>query len=70
MNRQDDDSEARRKCSRAMAENRARPHIAGAVAVLLVDVGETPTPAGDPSELAAMTLVASAVLNLDEAISK
>jgi hypothetical protein len=36
----------------------------------LLSVGESPAPAGDPVEAAAWTLAASAVLNLDEALTR
>jgi hypothetical protein len=45
-------------------------HAAPADAALLLDVGESPAPAGDPVELAAYTLIASTVLNLDEALNQ
>jgi hypothetical protein len=49
-----------------LAEFQATP----ADATLLLDVGDSPRPAGDPAELAAYTLIASTVLNLDEALNK
>ncbi|HEX4612332.1 MAG TPA: hypothetical protein VH092_29325, partial [Urbifossiella sp.] len=40
-----------------------------AAAVALLGVGESPAPAGDPAELAALTVVAHMVLNLDETLT-
>ncbi|HEX6882743.1 MAG TPA: PSD1 and planctomycete cytochrome C domain-containing protein [Planctomycetota bacterium] len=63
--------EERTLLAAALADFRARYAGASADARLLIEVGESPTPEGlDPVELAAWTLLANAILNLDEVITR
>jgi hypothetical protein len=59
------------RLAQSLAAFRERYRTSPEDAALLLEVGETPPPAElDPSELAAWTLIASAILNLDATVTR